>query len=107
MIEFNRVLPVKIKNKVYKVLHYSKPARTEYKETGEVEIILKFPALKQKEYYIRENIVYISCPHCGKVTCLKDHEISERGIVTPSVVSNTKNCNFHNNVKLRKYDLGV
>ena len=67
------------------------------------EILSWYPPLNKQEYYVRDGTVYLACHYCGKPTCLKDHEISVTGMVSPSVVSETEGCNFHENVRLLNY----
>lgn len=43
--------------------------------------------------------VLFACPLCGDVGLL-NHEISDEGIVTPSVQCPSLNCTFHDMIKL-------
>jgi hypothetical protein len=42
----------------------------------------------------------ISCPRCGALGTLLDHEIHDKGIVTPSIVCPDDECGFHEMAKL-------
>lgn len=66
-------------------------------------VILKRSTKKEKGKYIQMGggEVMICCPGCGKSAYL-DHEISEGGKVSPSVVC-PDNCGFHEYVELDAY----
>ena len=41
-----------------------------------------------------------SCPNCGQLGSLTNHEIHKDGLVTPSVVCPTEGCTFHDYIQL-------
>ncbi len=41
-----------------------------------------------------------TCPKCGQLGSLSDHDIAPDGTVTPSVVCPHEGCTFHENIKL-------
>jgi len=47
-----------------------------------------------------KDVTVMSCPKCGKLGGLGDHEIDDKGRVTPSVVCPESTCGFHDMVKL-------
>jgi hypothetical protein len=44
---------------------------------------------------------YLSCPRCGYVAGLGEHEISDDGVVSPSVICGGQGCDFHENIRLK------
>lgn len=47
-----------------------------------------------------------TCPKCGKVGLLVDHQIGKDGVVTPSVMCLTDNCDFHEDITLEGWLFG-
>ncbi len=45
----------------------------------------------------------LSCPDCGRLGYLGDHEIDPNGLVNPSVACPTKGCGFHEYVVLENW----
>lgn len=41
-----------------------------------------------------------TCPNCGQLAVLTDHDISDNGEVSPSVVCPHDECTFHDRVTL-------
>lgn len=42
----------------------------------------------------------VSCPRCGHVASLSQHDISHEGVVTPSLVCPFSGCDFHDEITL-------
>lgn len=45
-----------------------------------------------------------TCPSCGRVCSLSDHQIAEDGTVAPSVVCPYMDCDFHEFIRLEGWD---
>lgn len=50
-----------------------------------------------------EQIVYFTCPVCGEIGSLNDHDISDTGAVAPSLICPNE-CGFHEYIQLADYD---
>lgn len=44
-----------------------------------------------------------TCPNCGELGSLSDHDINDKGIVTPSVVCSYE-CGFHEMIRLEGWE---
>lgn len=55
-------------------------------------------------WWLSNGVVWIICPqgHTGTL----DHEIDDRGVVTPSVVCPEDGCGFHEHIKLNGWRPG-
>ncbi len=49
-------------------------------------------------------VVKVSCPYCGQIGDLSDHEIDSQGLVSPSLLCWHNGCDFHEHVKLVGWD---
>lgn len=70
---------------------------------------------KQSDIWLNEKGVYrggisegkktatMSCPDCGESASLSEHDIDEKGNVSPSVVCPNSDCNFHEHIQLKDY----
>lgn len=52
--------------------------------------------------YVRSATV--TCPECGKVASLSDHQIGDDGTVSPSLLCPYDDCNFLEYVQLEGWD---
>lgn len=52
-----------------------------------------------------EKSALVYCPSCGgfRASLVGTHEISDDGIVTPSLVCGNDACNFHEQIKLQDW----
>ena len=87
---------------------YIKPSRRQYEKMTNAGMVTEFVerlSIGKGQYSVNaDGLIVAGCPDCGRVMLIKDHAISDAGGVTPSVVSETKECSFHDHVVLKNWD---